>query len=76
MDSAGFGKDEFVGYFEHGNESSGFIKKGNLLKQIRDYYILKKKSVAWTWSRITAKSKARDWYVCHQDYFAVWRTVC
>jgi len=33
---------------EHGNRTSGFIKGGEFLRQLSDYYLPKKNSVAWS----------------------------
>jgi hypothetical protein len=36
-------------YCEYGNESSGFIKGGEFLDQLRDYELLRKDSVLWSY---------------------------
>jgi hypothetical protein len=39
-----------AGYFEYGNETSGFIKGGlgDSLARMGDYYLLKKRSSTWS----------------------------
>lgn len=37
-----------AGFYGHGNEPSGFIKGGEVLNRLSDYYLLKKHSALWS----------------------------
>ena len=37
-----------AGSYGHGNEPSGFIKGGEVLNRLSDYYLLEKDSVPWS----------------------------
>jgi hypothetical protein len=52
LDSSGSGWRQVAGRFEHGNEALGYIKRGEYLDSMRNYWLVKTDCDAWCWLRL------------------------